>query len=105
LANISGIKIIFSVHPRTKKNIKKFDLLDKLYESKSFLMIDPVGYLDMLVLINNAHFILTDSGGLHETGQHLEGDVQSWYQRNLKNGTSASTWPGTNKRPIIASVC
>jgi UDP-N-acetylglucosamine 2-epimerase (non-hydrolysing) len=34
--------------------------------SKSFLLIEPIGYLDMLKLQNNSFVIITDSGGLQE---------------------------------------
>ena len=55
-------KIVFPIHPRTKKMIEKF----KIRLPKSFLLIEPVGYLDMLQLQNESFFILTDSGGLQE---------------------------------------
>jgi UDP-N-acetylglucosamine 2-epimerase len=55
------------VHPRTKKKIaelnKKLELKKVLRNTK---MIEPVGYLDMLVLEENARLILTDSGGMQK---------------------------------------
>ena len=53
-------KIIFPVHPRTKKIIEKNKL--KL----SFDTIDPVGYLDMISLLRNSSLVITDSGGLQK---------------------------------------
>jgi UDP-N-acetylglucosamine 2-epimerase len=62
-----GEPIIFPVHPRTRKKIaelnKKLDLQKVLRNTK---MIEPVGYLDMLVLEENARMILTDSGGMQK---------------------------------------
>ena len=62
-----GEVIVFPVHPRTRKKIaelcKKLDLDKVLRNTK---MIEPVGYLDMLVLEENARMILTDSGGMQK---------------------------------------
>jgi len=55
-------KIIFSIHPRTRKNLTKFNL--KIPEK--VITIEPVGYLDFLSLMNNSKLMLTDSGGIQE---------------------------------------
>ncbi len=58
-------KIIFPVHPRTKKRLKEFKLLEKLKDN-NIKIIEPLGYLDFLLLLNNAKLVLTDSGGVQE---------------------------------------
>lgn len=58
----TGKKIVFPVHPRTKKNIEKF----KLSIPKNVLAIEPVAYFEMLWLIKNAKVVITDSGGVQE---------------------------------------
>jgi len=55
-------KIIFPIHPRTKKMIEKF----KIKLSDKFVLIEPIGYLDMLKLQKESFLIITDSGGLQE---------------------------------------
>ena len=55
-------KIIFPVHPRTKKNLSLFDI--KL--PSNVITIDPVGYLDMLSLQKNSLAVITDSGGIQK---------------------------------------
>lgn len=63
LAKENQIKIIFPIHPRTQKNLNKFKIkIDK----KIIDLIEPVGYLQMLALIQNAQLVLTDSGGIQE---------------------------------------
>jgi UDP-N-acetylglucosamine 2-epimerase len=59
-------KTVFPIHPRTKKCLSAFGLLDKLESKKYLLLIDPVSYLDMLVLEKNARCVLTDSGGVQK---------------------------------------
>jgi UDP-N-acetylglucosamine 2-epimerase len=58
-----GETVVFPVHPRTRKMMKSFNLNSKIENLK---LIEPVGYLDMLVLEQNARLILTDSGGMQK---------------------------------------
>jgi UDP-N-acetylglucosamine 2-epimerase len=59
--------IIFPVHPRTRKKIAELDeALDIERLTLNVKLIEPVGYLDMLVLEQNARLILTDSGGMQK---------------------------------------
>ena len=58
------VPLIFPMHPRTKKRIKEFGLGYKLFDG--LRVIDPVGYLDFLMLESNAMLALTDSGGVQE---------------------------------------
>jgi UDP-GlcNAc3NAcA epimerase len=52
--------VILTLHPRTKQFIEKYNL------KTEFLVIDPVGYLEMIYLIDHCKMILTDSGGLQK---------------------------------------
>jgi len=58
--------IIFPVHPRTKKKIIELGLGNRIAESPNLKMIEPIGYLDMLLLEKNAKMIITDSGGVQK---------------------------------------
>jgi UDP-GlcNAc3NAcA epimerase len=59
--------IVFSVHPRTRQKIASSDNhLNSQLESSGVKVIDPVGYLDMLVLEQHARLVLTDSGGMQK---------------------------------------
>jgi UDP-N-acetylglucosamine 2-epimerase len=59
--------IIFPVHPRTRKNIYNLGSeLGKALARSKIKMIEPVGYLDMLMLEQHARLIMTDSGGIQK---------------------------------------
>ena len=59
------LPIIFPAHPRTRANIEKFGLGEKVSAS-NIKLIEPLGYLDFMRLYSGARLVLTDSGGLQE---------------------------------------
>jgi len=62
-----GEVIVFPVHPRTRKRIAALESSSsQKLVSGNVKIIEPVGYLDMLVLEENARLILTDSGGMQK---------------------------------------
>lgn len=66
------IKIIFPLHPRTKRRIKDFSLEKRVNKLKDLLLISPLGYLDFVGLMINSKFVLTDSGGMQEETTYLK---------------------------------
>lgn len=59
-----SVPVVFPVHPRTRKVLEFSGLWDKA--SDRLRLIDPVGYLDMVMLEQNARLIATDSGGVQK---------------------------------------
>ena len=57
-------KIVYPIHPRTKKNLEKLGYLEKI--SENIILTDPLGYLEFTCLIANCKYIITDSGGIQE---------------------------------------
>jgi UDP-GlcNAc3NAcA epimerase len=57
------LPVVLPLHPRSRQVLDKQVLADK---SPSLRVIDPVGYLDMLMLEKNARLIATDSGGVQK---------------------------------------
>ena len=53
--------VLFLVHPRTRQRIKDFGLEDK---APGVRLLDPVGYLETVGLVERAALVVTDSGGL-----------------------------------------
>ena len=64
------INVVFPIHPRTKKNLIKHNLFDKILK-KNITLVEPKGYLEFLNLMQNAKFILTDSGGIQAEASYL----------------------------------
>lgn len=60
------VKVVFPVHPRTKKVLRKFGLGKRFQKLKGVILTAPLGYLDFLHLMSNSKFIMTDSGGIQE---------------------------------------
>ncbi|MFH1562460.1 MAG: UDP-N-acetylglucosamine 2-epimerase (non-hydrolyzing) [Nitrospirota bacterium] len=59
-------KIVFPVHPRTKKALEDYGLLGRLADNPSLIITPPLGYFDFLLLEYHAKKILTDSGGVQK---------------------------------------
>ncbi len=57
-------KVVCPLHPRTRKCLAQFGLLERAQSIPNLEMIDPVGYVEMVKLMNRARLILTDSGGV-----------------------------------------
>lgn len=56
-------RVVLPVHPRTLKNLTRFRLLLRIKQSK-VVLIDPVGYFEMMELLLSAKLVMTDSGGV-----------------------------------------
>ena len=60
------IKIVFPMHPRTRKHIELYGLNAKIKNMKNVVVTEPLGYLDFLWLTSNSKLVITDSGGIQE---------------------------------------
>ena len=58
--------LIWPIHPRTRKMLVEFNLFDILLRNANMILLNPVGYLEMLSLNMRAKLFMTDSGGLQE---------------------------------------
>jgi UDP-N-acetylglucosamine 2-epimerase len=58
--------VVFPVHPRTRQRIDQLNGAASFISSGNVRLIDPIAYLDMLQLEQNARVVLTDSGGVQK---------------------------------------
>ncbi len=65
------LKIIFPIHPRTRKMIDQLGLRDKVRAMRNLHLLEPLGYLDFVKLERHAKLLLTDSGGIQEETTYL----------------------------------
>lgn len=65
-------RILFPIHPRTKKNLIKFNLLEKLKKINNLVITSPLSYSDFLLQLKDSKFIITDSGGVQEESSFLQ---------------------------------
>jgi UDP-GlcNAc3NAcA epimerase len=60
------MQVVLPAHPRTKRLMQEIGL------QVQFNAINPLGYLDMLALVQQCHSVITDSGGLSREGYFFE---------------------------------
>src|SRR3990167_484944 len=57
--------LVFPIHPRTRKNVESFGLLE-LIKSSNIKLQPPLSYIEFLRLWKDAVIVFTDSGGIQE---------------------------------------
>lgn len=60
------IPVILPIHPRTR------NIIQQLKTPVNFTTIDPLGYFDMLGMLQKCAFVMTDSGGLQKEAYFFE---------------------------------
>jgi UDP-N-acetylglucosamine 2-epimerase (non-hydrolysing) len=59
----ADVPVVFPMHPRTRGAVERFGLQPRL---DALRVLEPIGYREMLSLVQGARAVLTDSGGLQE---------------------------------------
>jgi UDP-N-acetylglucosamine 2-epimerase (non-hydrolysing) len=81
-------KVLFPIHPRTRKNLTTFKLDGEL--NTNVILSDPIGYLDFVNLLQNSELVITDSGGIQEETTYL--------------GIQCITTRTTTERPVTVEI-
>ena len=68
LAN-APLPVVLPAHPRTEKALHEHGLYERADEALQ--IVDPIGYLDFLALLDGAERIATDSGGVQKEAFYL----------------------------------
>lgn len=61
-----SVNLVWPIHPRTRAILENNSL------KFNGVLLDPVGYLEMLWLIHNSEFVITDSGGLQKEAYFMK---------------------------------
>lgn len=83
------LPLVFPVHPRTRKKLEEFGLLQKLDTNARIKLVEPLGYISFMALVQNARCVVTDSGGVQEETTYL--------------GIPCLTLRDTTERPITVT--
>ncbi|GAB6147242.1 non-hydrolyzing UDP-N-acetylglucosamine 2-epimerase [Desulfocicer niacini] len=63
---VGDMPLFWPVHPRTKQKMQAFGLWQRALACPGLVMLEPLGYHELLRLNMSARIMLTDSGGLQE---------------------------------------
>jgi UDP-N-acetylglucosamine 2-epimerase (non-hydrolysing) len=65
------LPLIFPVHPRTRRRLAEFGLMDRLEGAANLRFTEPLGYIEFMNLVTGAAVVITDSGGVQEETTYL----------------------------------
>jgi UDP-N-acetylglucosamine 2-epimerase (non-hydrolysing) len=64
------LRLVFAVHPRTRKKLLEFQLWDQLVSDR-IRLTEPLAYVPFMNLVQSARTVITDSGGVQEESTYL----------------------------------
>lgn len=67
----SDLRIVFAIHPRTRRRLEEFGLLAEIAKSPRILATEPLGYIEFMSLVSRCTIAVTDSGGVQEETTYL----------------------------------
>ena len=66
-----SLPILWPIHPRTKKSLKKFNLYESFHSLENMSIVDPMDYATFLKEMSESAAVITDSGGIQEETTYL----------------------------------
>jgi UDP-GlcNAc3NAcA epimerase len=101
------MRVVFAVHPRTRIALEQHNLLDSVPASVS--LQQPMGYLDMIAMVQQAAVVVTDSGGLQREAYWLgvpcvtlRGETE-WLE-TVESGANALVSPASVEETLTETV-
>jgi UDP-N-acetylglucosamine 2-epimerase (non-hydrolysing) len=83
------MRVVFAIHPRTRKRLQEFGLLTAVTENRRIAATEPLGYIEFMNLVSGCTLAITDSGGVQEETTYL--------------GIPCATLRENTERPITVS--
>ncbi|ELZ11157.1 UDP-N-acetylglucosamine 2-epimerase [Halovivax asiaticus JCM 14624] len=95
------LPVVFPVHPRTEERLKYYGFWERATDELE--VVDPVGYLDFVRLLDGAERVATDSGGVQKEAFYLDTPCVTMRDETEWVETVESGWNvlvGANQRKI-----
>ena len=67
-----SLRLVFAIHPRTRKQLDAFGLLPQVLAAQGITIIEPLGYIAFMALVGKSCLVITDSGGVQEETTYLD---------------------------------
>ena len=84
--------VIFPLHPRTDIYLNNYNLHATIASNPSLRLVDPMDYMNMIMLEKNATTILTDSGGMQKEAYFFRTPCITLRDETEWTETVASGW-------------
>jgi UDP-N-acetylglucosamine 2-epimerase (non-hydrolysing) len=65
------MRVVFAVHPRTRKRLEEFGLLQAITGNRRIRATEPLSYIEFMNLVARCSIAITDSGGVQEETTYL----------------------------------
>ena len=89
------IPVVCPLHPHTRKSL---DAIGYPFESSPIQFTEPVGYLEMLYLLDHCTLVMTDSGGLQKEAYYMRK-----YCVTLRNETEWTELVGCGYNHVVGT--
>ena len=67
----SELTVVFVVHPRTRRRLEEFALLERFGGAPGVRLTEPLSYIEFMSLVMSCTIAITDSGGVQEETTYL----------------------------------
>jgi UDP-N-acetylglucosamine 2-epimerase (non-hydrolysing) len=65
------MQVVFAIHPRTRKRLEDFGLLQTITGNRRIHATEPLSYIEFMNLVARCSIAITDSGGVQEETTYL----------------------------------
>jgi UDP-N-acetylglucosamine 2-epimerase (non-hydrolysing) len=100
------VAVLLPPHPRTRKRMDEFGLAGSINGGR-VQIVEPLGYLDTIGLIDKARLVLTDSGGMQEETTYLRVPcitLRENTERPITVEIGSSRLVGSRYESIVAAI-
>lgn len=99
------LPVVLPIHPRTENQLREYGLWERA--TSEIEVIDPVGYLDFVRLIDGAEQVVTDSGGVQKEAFYLDTPCVTMRNETEWIETVESGWNvlvGADREAIVKEI-